>query len=145
MFHLVVSQPNSVETLSHGSPSLSHLEESSYDRFPVDGSAGSSSSAAFGREEIQLVEPGIGESQSQTVYMLQNTLLSDGTRPCECLFFSTVLEDQQMLCQSHGVIVHKGSDPDFSDALLKHLFTGLCGLRRDEQEHASCDTVSYLR
>ena len=31
LFHLVVSQPNIVETLSHGSPSPSHLEEYSHD------------------------------------------------------------------------------------------------------------------
>lgn len=130
---LSFSQHSGAEALPRGSPSPSHLEESSYDLFFPDGSVGSSSSAASGREGIHLVEPGVGEGRLQTICMLQNALLSDGTQPCECHFFQLCLK---ISCQSHGVIVHEGSD--FGDETLVY---GRMWSAKDEQEHTACDTV----
>ena len=107
------SQHSGAEALPRGSPSPSHLEESSYDLFSPDGSVGSSSSAASGREGIHLVEPGVGEGRLQTICMLENALLADGTQPCECHFFQLCLK---ISCQSHEVVVHEGSD--FGDETL---------------------------
>lgn len=43
------------------------------------------------------------------------------------------------MCRLHGVIVWEGTD--LGDALLRHLFTGACGLWRDEGGHIACGDV----
>ena len=73
------------------------------------------------------------------VCTLENALCLDGTHCCEQQFFTTVLEDQQTMCQLHSVVIHEGSDS--VDALLRHLFTSACGLWRDEGEHVACSNI----
>ena len=138
LFHLVVSQPDGVETLSRGSLSPSHLEESSYDQFPVDGSGDGSLSAVFGREDTHHAELGMEEIRSHTVRTLENALGPDGTQFCERQFFMTVLEERAM-CRLHSVIAREGSD--LGDALLRYLFTGACGLWQDEGGHVACGDI----
>ena len=94
LFHLVVSQPDGAETLSRGTPSPLHLEESLHNLFPIDGSGDGSVTALCGREETQHAELGMEEIRSHTVRTLEDALRMDGTQSCERQFFTMVPKDQ---------------------------------------------------
>ena len=68
--------------------------------------------------------------------MLENGLRVNGNEIYEQQFFTMVVEEQRSMCQLHGVAVREGSD--FGEALLKHLFTGACGLWQGEEQHVAC-------
>ena len=141
LFRLVVSETSGVVALPCGLPFPLYFEESLYDQFPVDWSGNCSTIAGFRQEEQQNGENGPQDNRLQTMHILENALLLDETQPFEWQFFSTMPEDQRLLCQLHRVSVREGSD--CGDALLRHLFMGACGLWQGKGECVACENVSH--